>query len=72
MPNSSKTTATRREYPIFFNMVEQGLLDQPLFAIWLSSNTAASPAGTISFGALDPGLHTGSINYVPVMSSKFW
>lgn len=58
--------------PIFFNMISQGLLDQPIFSVWLSSNPAASPAGAITFGATNPVHYTGSIQYVPVNSRNYW
>eukprot|EP00884_Botryococcus_braunii_P007872 jgi/Botrbrau1/17086/Bobra.0741s0001.1 len=58
--------------PIFYNMIDQGLLDQQLFAVWLSANTASSPAGAISFGAVNPAHYSGSIRYIPVTSRNYW
>lgn len=68
-PNLASTSGG---LPIFFNMIDQGLLDQPLFSVWLSSNPAASPAGAITFGAVNPAHYTGSIQYIPVNSRSFW
>jgi Eukaryotic aspartyl protease len=64
--------ASTKGLPIFQNMISQGLLDQPLFAVWLSAVPDSTPAGAISFGAVNPARYTGPITYIPVNSAKYW
>jgi hypothetical protein len=56
--------------PAFFNMLEDGQLDQPLFAMYLNPDISADPAGELSFGAVNPSLYVGKIAYTPVTQQK--
>ncbi len=66
MPNLSK----QGQLPAFFRMIESGLLDEPLFSIWLSPDPTLEPAGHIMFGAHDPQRYTGQLVDLPVVSKK--
>lgn len=49
------------------NMVEQKLIDKAVFGIY------TQPAGgDIDFGGTDPNRYTGSIQYAPVTSDRYW
>ncbi|KAI9496796.1 aspartic peptidase domain-containing protein [Zychaea mexicana] len=53
--------------PPFYSMMEQGVLDEPVFAFYTQANT-----GEIDFGGIDPSRYKGSIQYVDVIDTKFW
>ena len=62
----------QRVVPPFFNMVRTGLLDSPVFSIWLNANLSGSshPAGELLFGGVDKRRYTGQMHHHPVVSSR--
>ncbi len=62
LPRLNKTGAT----PVFFNMIEQRLLDIPVFGVWLNPDPTMEPAGSIRFGNVDPTRYEGGITDLPV------
>lgn len=58
--------------PAFFRMVEAGMLDAPMFALWLSPDPVAEPAGEVHFGGHDRRRYHGVMHELPVVSTKFW
>merc|ERR1712000_698714 len=57
---------------VWYNMMTQGLVDQPLFTFWLSQTAGANPGGEITFGGINSARYTGSINYVPLTAETYW
>lgn len=55
--------------PPFYNMLAQGLLDEPVFAFWLGSDPEQ---GEATFGGLDDKHYKGKIDYVPVRRKGYW
>ncbi|KAK9826713.1 hypothetical protein WJX81_000524 [Elliptochloris bilobata] len=68
LPRLNKTGMT----PVFFNMIEQRLLDIPVFGVWLNPDPTMEPAGSIRFGNVDPARYEGGITDLPVISDKYW
>ncbi|KAI7726853.1 hypothetical protein M8C21_020205, partial [Ambrosia artemisiifolia] len=58
--------------PIWYNMVNQGLVKDPLFSIWLNRNTNEENGGEIVFGGVDPNHYTGNHTYVPITQKGYW
>ncbi|EGO01922.1 hypothetical protein SERLA73DRAFT_177556 [Serpula lacrymans var. lacrymans S7.3] len=56
--------------PPFYNMIDQGLLDEPLFSFRLGSSE--DDGGEAVFGGIDSSAYTGSITYVPVRRKAYW
>lgn len=56
--------------PVFVNMVNQGLVDEPVFAFYLSEESGKD--GELDFGGIDTNHYTGEITYVPVSSQTYW
>jgi len=59
--------------PPFFNMINQKLITQPLFAFWLNRNTAQNTTGgELDIGGVDTSHYTGGITYVPLNNDTYW
>ena len=56
--------------PAFFNMLNDGTLDQPLFSLYFNPNPSASPAGELTFGKLDDSKYVDKVTYAPVTVQK--
>jgi len=56
--------------PPFYNMLNQGLLDEPVFGFRLGSSE--EDGGECTFGGIDSDAHTGKITYVPVRRKGYW
>ncbi|KAG5351306.1 hypothetical protein C0989_007007 [Termitomyces sp. Mn162] len=56
--------------PPFYNMINQGLLDEPVFSFRLGSSD--QDGGEAVFGGIDHAAYTGKITYVPVRRKAYW
>lgn len=56
--------------PVFEVMVQQGLVNEAVFAFYLS-NTGGKD-GELVFGGVDPDHFSGSLTYVPLSSETYW
>jgi len=56
--------------PVFQTMVEQGLVDQPVFSFYLSG--ASGTPGELVLGGIDSSHYTGELVYVPLISETYW
>lgn len=56
--------------PPFYNMIDQGLLDEPVFAFYLGSSD--EEGGEAVFGGVDSNHYTGKITYAPVRRKGYW
>ncbi|KAF8450276.1 Asp-domain-containing protein [Boletus edulis BED1] len=56
--------------PPFYNMIDQGLLDEPVFAFRVGSSE--SDGGEATFGGIDHSAYTGKLTYVPVRRKAYW
>jgi len=57
--------------PPFVSMVEQGLVDQPLFSVYLSNGDGSS-GSELLLGAIDSSKYTGGISYFALVSETYW
>ncbi|XAR53802.1 Phytepsin [Bertholletia excelsa] len=58
--------------PVWYNMVEQGLVQEPVFSFWLNRKTEEEEGGEIVFGGVDPNHFKGKHTYVPVTQKGYW
>ncbi|GAA6037406.1 hypothetical protein JCM8097_008553 [Rhodosporidiobolus ruineniae] len=63
------TISVQHVVPPFYKMLEQNLLDEPVFAFWLGSDPEA---GEATFGGLDESHYEGKIDYVPLRRKGYW
>uniref|UniRef100_A0A7N0TEQ0 Aspartic proteinase n=1 Tax=Kalanchoe fedtschenkoi TaxID=63787 RepID=A0A7N0TEQ0_KALFE len=58
--------------PVWYNMVEQGLVHEEVFSFWLNRDPSAAVGGEIVFGGVDPNHFIGEHTYVPVTKKGYW
>ncbi|KAF9247080.1 Asp-domain-containing protein [Melanogaster broomeanus] len=56
--------------PPFYNMIDQGLLDSPVFSFRIGSSE--EDGGEAVFGGIDHTAYTGIIHYAPVRRKAYW
>jgi len=68
------TIAVLHTTPPFYNMINQGLLDQNLFTFFLGDTNAGENAsgGEAVFGGIDDSHYTGKITYAPIRRKGYW
>ncbi|KIL70023.1 hypothetical protein M378DRAFT_68030 [Amanita muscaria Koide BX008] len=64
------TISVNHIVPPFYNMINQGLLDEPVFSFRLGSSEA--DGGEAVFGGIDPSAYKGKITYVPIRRKAYW
>ncbi|XP_022720635.1 aspartic proteinase-like [Durio zibethinus] len=58
--------------PVWYNMIKQGLIKEPVFSFWLNHNVEEEVGGEIVFGGVDPSHYKGKHTYVPVTQKGYW
>lgn len=66
------TIAVTGATPVFNNMMDQGLVDEPVFAFWLNRQLNAEKGGELTLGGTDPDHYRGNITWAPVTLSAYW
>ncbi|RDD37559.1 Lysosomal aspartic protease [Trichoplax sp. H2] len=74
-----KRISTIRTNPVFVNMIQQGVVEKPLFSFYLTNNRDSSFTGNIAevegeliFGGSDPKYYIGQFHYIPVSFAGLW
>lgn len=58
--------------PVWYNMIKQGIIKEPVFSFWLNRNTEEEEGGQIVFGGVDPNHYKGKHTYIPVTQKGYW
>eukprot|EP01101_Sappina_pedata_P002927 TRINITY_DN1313_c0_g1_i1.p3 TRINITY_DN1313_c0_g1~~TRINITY_DN1313_c0_g1_i1.p3 ORF type:complete len:393 (+),score=196.49 TRINITY_DN1313_c0_g1_i1:1449-2627(+) len=59
--------------PVWYNLINQGLVSQQVFSFWLSQNpNDKSGGGEITLGGTNPARYTGSFTYAPLTIEGYW
>ncbi|KAJ8767712.1 hypothetical protein K2173_020652 [Erythroxylum novogranatense] len=58
--------------PLWYNMAQQGLLNQQIFSLWLNPDPVSTVGGEIVFGGFDWRHFRGDHAYVPVTKRGYW
>ncbi|KAI8828741.1 aspartic peptidase domain-containing protein [Chytriomyces cf. hyalinus JEL632] len=66
------TIAVQKVVPPFYGMINQKLIDVPLFSAWLGDNADGGSGGEIMFGGIDTARFTGPLVWSPVVRKAYW
>lgn len=66
------TIAVTGAVPVFNNMIDQSLVDEPVFAFWLNRKLDGEDGGELTLGGMDPAHYTGNFTWAPVTLSAYW
>ncbi|KAG0519251.1 hypothetical protein BDA96_09G248400 [Sorghum bicolor] len=58
--------------PVWYNMVKQGLISDPVFSFWFNRHADDGEGGEIVFGGMDSSHYKGDHTYVPVTQKGYW
>ncbi|XP_076926023.1 cyprosin-like [Bidens hawaiensis] len=58
--------------PVWYNMITQGLVHEPVFSFWLNRNAEEDDGGELVFGGVDINHFRGEHTYVPVTQKGYW
>ncbi|TXG55390.1 hypothetical protein EZV62_020646 [Acer yangbiense] len=58
--------------PVWYNMVNQGLVNEPVFSFWLNRDTEGDEGGELVFGGVVSDHFKGEHTYVPVTQKGYW
>jgi len=65
------TISVNKIPPPFYNMIDQGLLDEPVFAFYLS-DTNNGDDSEATFGGIDKSHYTGKMTTIPLRRKAYW
>jgi saccharopepsin len=66
------TISVNKIVPPFYNMLEQGLLDEPVFAFYLGDTNKEGDNSEASFGGVDKNHYTGELTKIPLRRKAYW
>jgi len=66
------TISVLHSIPVWYNMMDQGLVDKKMFSFWLARNTTGMMGGQLTLGGYDKTLFTGDVKYVPLAQKNYW
>lgn len=58
--------------PVWYNMVGQDLVKEPVFSFWFNRDANAKEGGELVFGGVDPKHFKGEHTYVPLTQKGYW
>nr|AFX73039.1 preprogaline B [Galium verum] len=58
--------------PVWYNMVKQGLVAEPVFSFWFNRHTDEEQGGELVFGGVDPSHFKGEHVYAKVTKKGYW
>ncbi|EDW87997.2 uncharacterized protein Dyak_GE18490 [Drosophila yakuba] len=56
----------------FDNIIRQGLVQRPVFSVYLRRDGSSQSGGEVIWGGIDRSIYRGCINYVPVSLPAYW
>ncbi|KZF21900.1 aspartic endopeptidase Pep2 [Xylona heveae TC161] len=66
------TISVNKIVPPFYKMLEQDLLDEPVFAFYLSDTNNGEAESEVVFGGVDKDHYTGKITKIPLRRKAYW
>jgi len=56
--------------PLWYNLLSQGLVQDPVFSFWLSGDDAVD--SELVFGGSNPAHYSGNFTYLPLTNETYW
>ncbi len=67
------TISVNKIVPPFYNMLDQGLLDEPLFAFYLGDTANGDgDESEVTFGGVNKDHYTGKLTKIPLRRKAYW
>jgi saccharopepsin len=66
------TISVNKIVPPFYNMMDQGLLDEPVFAFYLGDTNNDGEESVATFGGIDESHYTGKMVKLPLRRKAYW
>ncbi|KAK2737300.1 Carboxy-terminal domain (CTD) phosphatase [Myotisia sp. PD_48] len=66
------TISVNKIVPPFYNMLNQGLLDEPVFSFYLGDSGKEGDESVATFGGIDKSHYTGEITTIPLRRKAYW
>ncbi|TVY24665.1 Vacuolar protease [Lachnellula hyalina] len=66
------TISVNKIPPPFYSMIEQGLLDDPVFAFYLGNADSEGDESEATFGGINKDHYTGKITEIPLRRKAYW
>lgn len=66
------TISVNHIVPPFYNMVDQGLLDEPVFSFYLGDSNTEGDDSEVLFGGIDKSHYTGEMIKIPLRRKAYW
>lgn len=67
-----KEISVNRVTPVWYNMMDQKLVKEPVFSFWLNRNADDESGGELVLGGVDPKHYKGEHVYTPVTRKGYW
>lgn len=66
------TISVNKIVPPFYNMIDQDLLDAPVFAFYLGDTNKDGDDSEATFGGIDESHYTGKLTKIPLRRKAYW
>ncbi|KAL4978246.1 aspartic peptidase domain-containing protein [Aspergillus desertorum] len=66
------TISVNKIVPPFYNMIHQGLLDEPVFAFYLGDANKDGDSSVATFGGVDKDHYEGELIKIPLRRKAYW
>ncbi|CAG0895572.1 unnamed protein product, partial [Darwinula stevensoni] len=66
------TISVHKVPTVFESMVQQKLIDRPVFSFYLNRDLSSEEGGQLILGGSDPDYYQGSFTYLPVSRKGYW
>lgn len=66
------TISVNKIPPPFYNLLDQGLLDEPVFGFYLGDTNKEGDDSEATFGGVDKSHYTGELTKIPLRRKAYW